>query len=401
MGARGPWSCAPFRPIEAPPKERTAGMVRASREPPHRRSAPGPRPGDLRLRGRRRDRGPGTRVLARHSDRPPRAARAARPAPDPHPPRPRGRDRRPLPALPEAQGVRARGGRAAPGGPLEAPEERGAALRGRHVGALGRGGAGARGAHHRRQGRRDGRGLSRGLHARARHPPRLLPARGHWRRVRRRRGGRTHPALRPYDRAHAAARHRRRGLARLAPHARRLEPPVARADPLRARDRGGRPPPPHEDRPAGAGRLGAPRRRGDLHRAPRGAARRRHRPRHRGVLRAGGPAEPALHGPRALLAQARRMSQTVELPRVGGPGSGLEDNWRVIVLNDNHNTFEGVAFALSSTLPGVSYDDGMAMANTIHNKGQAIVWTGAREPAELYWEQLKDTGLTMAPLEQG
>ena len=75
--------------------------------------------------------------------------------------------------------------------------------------------------------------------------------------------------------------------------------------------------------------------------------------------------------------------------------------WNVIVLNDNHNTFEGVAFALSSTLPGVTYDDGMAMANTIHNKGQAIVWVGAREPAEHYWEQLKDTGLTMAPLEQG
>ena len=92
---------------------------------------------------------------------------------------------------------------------------------------------------------------------------------------------------------------------------------------------------------------------------------------------------------------------TVELPRVGGPGSGLDDNWRVIVLNDNHNTFEGVAFALSSTLPGVTYDDGMAMANTIHNSGRAIVWTGTREPAELYWEQLSGAGLTMAPLEQG
>jgi ATP-dependent Clp protease adaptor protein ClpS len=92
---------------------------------------------------------------------------------------------------------------------------------------------------------------------------------------------------------------------------------------------------------------------------------------------------------------------TVELPRVGGPGSGLEDNWRVIVLNDNHNTFEGVAFALSSTLPRVTYDDGMAMANTIHSSGRAIVWTGAREQAELYWEQLRDAGLTMAPLEQG
>ena len=95
------------------------------------------------------------------------------------------------------------------------------------------------------------------------------------------------------------------------------------------------------------------------------------------------------------------VGQTVELPRTGGPGSGLDDNWRVIVLNDDHNTFEGVAFALSSTLPGVTYDDGMAMANTIHNKGRAIVWTGAQEPAELYWEQLKAAGLTMAPLEQG
>jgi ATP-dependent Clp protease adaptor protein ClpS len=28
------------------------------------------------------------------------------------------------------------------------------------------------------------------------------------------------------------------------------------------------------------------------------------------------------------------------------------------------------------------------------------VWSGAREPAEHYWEQLKDAGLTMAPLEQ-
>jgi len=94
------------------------------------------------------------------------------------------------------------------------------------------------------------------------------------------------------------------------------------------------------------------------------------------------------------------VTETVELPRVGGPGSGLGDNWRVIVLNDNHNTFEGVAQALSTTLPGVSYDAGMTMANRIHSSGRAIVWTGAREPAEHYWERLKDQGLTMAPLEQ-
>jgi ATP-dependent Clp protease adaptor protein ClpS len=95
------------------------------------------------------------------------------------------------------------------------------------------------------------------------------------------------------------------------------------------------------------------------------------------------------------------MNETIELPRVDEPGTGLDDNWRVIVLNDDHNTFEGVAAALSRILPGVSYDQGMAMANKIHNTGRAVVWTGAREPAELYWEQLKDAGLTMAPLEQG
>ena len=86
---------------------------------------------------------------------------------------------------------------------------------------------------------------------------------------------------------------------------------------------------------------------------------------------------------------------------MGGPGSGLGGHWRVIVLNDNHNTFDGVAGALSTVLPGVGYDEGMALANRIHNSGQAIVWSGPREPAELYWEQLGAHGLTMAPLEQG
>ncbi len=43
---------------------------------------------------------------------------------------------------------------------------------------------------------------------------------------------------------------------------------------------------------------------------------------------------------------------------------------------------------------------GYRLADQIHSAGQAIVWTGARETAELYWELLKDAGLTMAPLER-
>jgi len=93
------------------------------------------------------------------------------------------------------------------------------------------------------------------------------------------------------------------------------------------------------------------------------------------------------------------VTQTVE--RISrGSGSSLGDAWKVIVLNDNHNTFEGVAAALSRVLPGVSYDQGLRLADTIHGTGRAIVWSGHRERAELYWAGLKDSGLTMAPLEQ-
>ena len=91
---------------------------------------------------------------------------------------------------------------------------------------------------------------------------------------------------------------------------------------------------------------------------------------------------------------------TVERPRTAGPGDDLGGNWRVIVLNDNHNTFEGVASALARNVPGITLDEGFAIADRIHSSGQAIVWSGHREAAEHYWELLSDVGLTMAPLEQ-
>jgi ATP-dependent Clp protease adaptor protein ClpS len=93
------------------------------------------------------------------------------------------------------------------------------------------------------------------------------------------------------------------------------------------------------------------------------------------------------------------VTQTIE--RISrGSGSSLGEPWKVIVLNDNHNTFEGVAAALSRVLPGVSYDQGMRMADKIHATGRAIVWSGHREQSEHYWAGLRESGLTMAPLEQ-
>ena len=94
------------------------------------------------------------------------------------------------------------------------------------------------------------------------------------------------------------------------------------------------------------------------------------------------------------------MSQAIELPRTSGPDSGLGGAWRVIVLNDDHNTFDHVAVTLARFIPGMSVEQGFQAADRIHRSGQAIVWSGHQEQAELYWEQLRDAGLTMAPLER-
>ena len=97
------------------------------------------------------------------------------------------------------------------------------------------------------------------------------------------------------------------------------------------------------------------------------------------------------------------MTHTLTPPKVRPrrtSGSGTGDAWRVIVLNDDPHTFEGVACALAQTIPGVDYDKGMALANKIHTTGQALVWSGHRELAELYHSQLEAYALTLAPLER-
>jgi ATP-dependent Clp protease adaptor protein ClpS len=94
------------------------------------------------------------------------------------------------------------------------------------------------------------------------------------------------------------------------------------------------------------------------------------------------------------------MSETIELPRTEGPGSDFGRPWRVIVRNDDHNTFEHVARTLARVIPDVSVSVGFSLADRIHNSGLAVVWAGHKELAEHYWDQLKAAGLTMAPLEQ-
>ena len=75
-------------------------------------------------------------------------------------------------------------------------------------------------------------------------------------------------------------------------------------------------------------------------------------------------------------------------------------NYKIIVLNDDVNTFEHVIKTLSTYIPGMGPEEARAMADQIHHEGQAVVWTGPLEQAELYHQQLTRAGLTMAPLEK-
>jgi ATP-dependent Clp protease adaptor protein ClpS len=74
-------------------------------------------------------------------------------------------------------------------------------------------------------------------------------------------------------------------------------------------------------------------------------------------------------------------------------------NFKIIVLNDDVNTFNHVANCLTKYIPNMTADRAWKLTYQIHNEGQAIVWVGPQEPAELYHQQLSREGLTMAPLE--
>ncbi len=74
-------------------------------------------------------------------------------------------------------------------------------------------------------------------------------------------------------------------------------------------------------------------------------------------------------------------------------------NFKVIVLDDDFNTFEHVHHCLVTYIPGMSDEHAWDLTNQVHEEGQAIAWVGPQEQAELYHQQLRRAGLTMAPLE--
>ena len=75
-------------------------------------------------------------------------------------------------------------------------------------------------------------------------------------------------------------------------------------------------------------------------------------------------------------------------------------NYRVIVLDDDVNTFQHVVECLVRHVPAMTPDKAWELAHRIDGEGSAVVWSGPMEQAELYHQLLSAEGLTMAPLEK-
>ena len=92
-------------------------------------------------------------------------------------------------------------------------------------------------------------------------------------------------------------------------------------------------------------------------------------------------------------------SPTITKEKASKTSQKLYPNFKVIVLDDDFNTFQHVADCLMRYIPGMTSDRAWELTIQVDGSGQAIVWVGPQEQAELYHLQLKRAGLTMAPLE--
>tara|TARA_Y100001968_G_C19348124_1_gene713186 strand:+ start:381 stop:677 length:297 start_codon:yes stop_codon:yes gene_type:complete len=73
---------------------------------------------------------------------------------------------------------------------------------------------------------------------------------------------------------------------------------------------------------------------------------------------------------------------------------------RIVVLDDNFNSFEHVANCLLKIIPGMSEKRSWELTLEVDREGSAEVWRGPLEQAELYHYQLVSKGLTVAPIEK-
>jgi ATP-dependent Clp protease adaptor protein ClpS len=88
--------------------------------------------------------------------------------------------------------------------------------------------------------------------------------------------------------------------------------------------------------------------------------------------------------------------KTIEVPAIEtGADEALDRPWHVIIFNDPVNLM-GYVTLIIMRIFGYAREKAEQMMMAVHTKGRCIVWTGEREKAELYVQQLHSNQLTAA-----
>jgi ATP-dependent Clp protease adaptor protein ClpS len=82
-------------------------------------------------------------------------------------------------------------------------------------------------------------------------------------------------------------------------------------------------------------------------------------------------------------------TETVAVPTIQSSTSEeISPPWQVIILNDPVNLMSFVTLIIRRVF-GYSEEKATQLMLDVHHKGRAIVWTGEREKAEMYVQQLQ------------
>ena len=88
----------------------------------------------------------------------------------------------------------------------------------------------------------------------------------------------------------------------------------------------------------------------------------------------------------------RHLVSNVEVETTPSPEVDVLDEvtkpWQVMVLNDPVNLMSFVTLILRRIF-GYSEEKAVELMLKVHHEGSAVVWTGEREKAELYVQQLQ------------
>ena len=94
------------------------------------------------------------------------------------------------------------------------------------------------------------------------------------------------------------------------------------------------------------------------------------------------------------------MGEVKEVPESGTRSEpSLEIPWNVVVHNDPVNLMVYVTLVFRKVF-GFSREKAESHMLEVHHKGRSIVWSGTRERAEFYVQQLH-SHLLLAPIEHG